>query len=221
MPQMALQHGPTVPRRAVEIVVFVAACAATVWSAVLVKESRRGPRPMPALMAIESSRVAKAAPAAASPGDLAQGPARAEPADAPPAAGESAGPAAMRWFDGRPIRPAHVVWMTVTAYTPGPESCWPCDDGMTATLHSVQTNAGRLVAADTSVLPFGTLVSIDGYHAASVVPVLDRGGKIRGHRLDVLMETVEEARKWGVRRIPVVVWEYADGRGRQDPRRVR
>jgi 3D (Asp-Asp-Asp) domain-containing protein len=127
----------------------------------------------------------------------------------------------VRWFNGRPIRPAHVVWMTVTAYTPGAESCWPSDDGQTATLHCVTTNGGALVAADTGVLPFGSLVSVEGYDASRIVPVLDRGGKIRGQRLDVLMETVEQARDWGVRRVPVVVWEYADGREPTDPRRVR
>jgi 3D (Asp-Asp-Asp) domain-containing protein len=78
-----------------------------------------------------------------------------------------------------------------------------------------------MVAADTGVLPFGSLVSVEGYDASRIVPVLDRGGKIRGQRLDVLMETVEQARAWGVRRVPVVVWEYADGQGRTDPRQVR
>ncbi len=44
-----------------------------------------------------------------------------------------------------------------------------------------------------------------------VVPVLDRGGVIKGHRLDVLFPTHEAAMQWGVRRLEVTVWEYADG----------
>lgn len=212
---------PEMSRRVAEGAVFVAAAALTVWSAILVKGASR----VPALIAIDQGRVAKA-PGHDNPG------LREDRAATPASHAHWAGPIiidpladghdpAFRWFNGRPIRPSHVRWMTVTAYTPGPESCAPSDDGITATLHSVSTNAGAMVAADTSVLPFGSLVSIEGYDDARVVPVLDRGGKIRGARLDVLMNSVEEARHWGVRKIPVVVWEYADGDPPTDPRRVR
>jgi 3D (Asp-Asp-Asp) domain-containing protein len=126
-----------------------------------------------------------------------------------------------RWFNGRPIRPAKVVWMQVTAYSPGPESCAPFADGKTATLHSVFTNAMKLVAADTSILPFGSLVSVPGYDQQRVVPVLDRGAAIKGMELDVLFPTAKEARQWGVQRLPVVIWEYADGKPADDPRRFR
>jgi len=235
--------GPAIPRRAVKAAAFTLACAFTVWSAAVVKEGHKGP----ALMAVDAARVAKA-PAAI---DTAEPDSENSPiANAPlapveinldvldagsRAASVSPHPSTIehtlngaietstdtRWFDGRPIIPSRVIWMTVTAYTPGAESCWPSDDGMTATLHSVTTNAGCLVAADTSILPFGSLVSIDGYDDANVVPVLDRGGKIRGHRLDLLMPSVPEARAWGVRRIPVIVWQYADGLPAPNPREVR
>ncbi len=124
-------------------------------------------------------------------------------------------------FNGRPIRPARVVWMQVTAYSPGAESCAPFNDGKTATLHSVYTNAMKLVAADTSLLPFGSLVSVPGYDEARVVPVLDRGAAIKGYKLDVLFPTARQARKWGVRKLPVVIWEYADGEPIDDPRAFR
>lgn len=129
--------------------------------------------------------------------------------------------AEIRWFNGRPIRPARAVWMKVTAYSPGPESCAPFDDGKTATLHSVWTNAMNLVAADTSILPFGSLVSVPGYDDGRVVPVLDRGGAIKGMTLDVLYPTATEARQWGVQRLPVVIWEYADGLPADNPREFR
>ncbi len=127
----------------------------------------------------------------------------------------------VRWFNGRPVRPARVMWMTVTAYSPDARSCAPFDDGLTATLHSVETNAMRLVAADTSVLPFGSMLSIPGYDEGRIVPVLDRGSAIKGHRLDVLMPTHKQARSWGVQRLRVVVWEYADGLPPDNPRRFR
>lgn len=128
---------------------------------------------------------------------------------------------AQRRFNGRPIQPARVVWMQVTAYSPGAESCAPFADGKTATLHSVWTNAMHLVAADTNLLPFGSLVSVPGYDDAQVVPVLDRGAAIKGYELDVLFPTARQARAWGVRRLPIVIWEYADGKPADDPRTFR
>jgi 3D (Asp-Asp-Asp) domain-containing protein len=70
----------------------------------------------------------------------------------------------------------------------------------------------KLVAADTEVLPFGSIISVPGYDNESVVPVLDRGGAIKGRRLDVLYPTHEQARKWGRQALEVTVWDYVDGR---------
>lgn len=117
-----------------------------------------------------------------------------------------------RYFDGRPIRPVKTIWMTVTAYSPDEHSCGDSADGYTATNHSVWTNSMKLVAADTRILPFGSMVSIPGYADGDVVPVLDRGGAIKGKRLDVLYPTHEIARKWGVRKLKVTIWEFADGK---------
>lgn len=116
----------------------------------------------------------------------------------------------VRYFDGRPVRPVRIMWMRVTAYSPDEQSCGIWADGRTATNHSVWTNAMELVAADTTVLPFGSLISVPGYAQDRIVPVLDRGGAIKGSRLDVLYPTHERALEWGVRDLPVVVWEYAD-----------
>lgn len=121
----------------------------------------------------------------------------------------------VRYFNGRPLRAARTITMVVTAYSPDARSCPGTDDGYTATNHSVWTNAMRMVAADTDLLPFGSLVSVPGYADGEVVPVLDRGGAIQGRRLDVLYPTHEIARKWGRQKIKVTVWEYADGKGTQ------
>lgn len=126
-----------------------------------------------------------------------------------------------RWFNGRPVRPARVLWMQVTAYSPDARSCGEFADGKTATLHSVETNGGNLVAADTRLLPFGSMLSIEGYDDGQIVPVLDRGGAIKGYHIDLLMDTHQQARRWGDRRLPVVVWEYADGKPADDPRKFR
>ena len=113
-------------------------------------------------------------------------------------------------FNGRPIRPAKTLTMKVTAYSPDERSCGIHADGVTASGYSVWTNGMKLVAADTRMLPFGSIISVPGYHGGKPVPVLDRGGKIKGHRLDVLYPTHEIARQWGVQTLRVTVWEYAD-----------
>jgi 3D (Asp-Asp-Asp) domain-containing protein len=123
----------------------------------------------------------------------------------------SAESAEIRWFNDRPVRPVRTLRMKVTAYSPDARSCGRFADGITASGYSVYTNGMKLVAADTDLLPLGTLLSVPGYDAGAIVPVLDRGGKIKGSRLDVLFPTHRLARKWGVRDLTVTVWEYADG----------
>ena len=116
-----------------------------------------------------------------------------------------------RFHDGRPIIPVKSLRMRVTAYSPDHRSCGDQADGITASGYSVQTNGGRLVAADRRMFKFGELISIPGYAAEHVVPVLDRGGAIKGNRIDVLYPTHERAMQWGVKHLIVTVWAYADG----------
>jgi 3D (Asp-Asp-Asp) domain-containing protein len=130
-------------------------------------------------------------------------------------------PSQTRWFNGRPVRPAKTMRMLVTGYSPDERSCPGTADNLTATLHHVRTNAYRLVAADTNVLPFGSMLSIPGYDQSQIVPVLDRGGAIKGHRLDLLFATHEEALQWGRRWITITVWEFADGQPMVNPRTLR
>lgn len=127
----------------------------------------------------------------------------------------------IRYFNGRPMRPARTIRMKVTAYSPDEQSCGIFADGMTASLHDVLTNAGKLVAADSRILPLGSVISVPGYDNGDMVPVLDRGGAIKGRRLDVLYPTHRQALKWGVQDLDVVVWEYADGKPPCDFRGIR
>jgi 3D (Asp-Asp-Asp) domain-containing protein len=127
----------------------------------------------------------------------------------------------IRYFNGRPVRPARTISMLVTAYTPDEFCCAGSADGITASLHHVTTNGHALVAADSRVLPLGSMITVPGYDDNQIVPVLDRGGKIKGNRLDVLFPDRQTAKAWGVRRIKVTVWEYADGKGKENWRKVR
>ena len=67
------------------------------------------------------------------------------------------------------------------------------------------------MAADAKWFRFGSLISIPDYAGGQVIPVLDRGGAIKGNRLDVLYPTHERAREWGVQFIYVTEWAYDDG----------
>ena len=112
-------------------------------------------------------------------------------------------------FDHRPIRPVKTQTMKTTAYSPDERSCGKWADGITASGKSVWMNGGRLVAADRKV-PYGTILTIPGYNNGRPVQVWDRGGKIKGNRLDVLYPTHEIARQWGVQDLPVVFWEFVE-----------
>lgn len=127
----------------------------------------------------------------------------------------------VRFFDGRPVRPAKKMWMTVTGYSPDARSCGGTDDNLTSTLHHVTTNGSKLVAADPRLLPYGSMLTVEGYDQGQIVPVLDCGGAIKGRRLDLLFPTHEQARQWGVKRILVTVWEYADGKPAGNVRKKR
>ncbi|MEM1355255.1 MAG: 3D domain-containing protein [Planctomycetota bacterium] len=112
-------------------------------------------------------------------------------------------------YDGRPIRPVRTMTMSTTAYSPDHRSCGKWADGITASGMSVWTNGMKLVAADPAI-PFGTILSIPGYNGGRPVPVLDRGGAIKGNKLDLLYPTHEIALQWGVQRKVVTVWEYVE-----------
>ena len=115
-----------------------------------------------------------------------------------------------RWFDGKMIRPSKVIYMTVTGYSPDERSCGKFADNKTATMYSVWTNGMNLVAADPKLLPYWSMVSIPGYATNDIVPVLDCGGAIKGNRIDLLYPTHKLARQWGVRSLPVTVWEFVE-----------
>ncbi|MGB0767952.1 MAG: 3D domain-containing protein [Phycisphaeraceae bacterium] len=112
-------------------------------------------------------------------------------------------------FDYRPIRPVRTQLMKTTAYSPDERSCGKWADGITASGKSVWMNGGRLVAADRKI-PYGTILTVPGYNNEKPVQVWDRGGKIRGNRLDLLYPTHEIALQWGVQDLPVVFWEFVE-----------
>lgn len=91
--------------------------------------------------------------------------------------------------------------MRVTAYCACPKCCGQYGWGYTtASGHKIRK--GDRLAAAPKIYAFGTKMSIPGY---GVVQVLDRGGAIKGNRLDVYFDSHEEALKWGVKYLKVEV----------------
>jgi 3D (Asp-Asp-Asp) domain-containing protein len=113
-------------------------------------------------------------------------------------------------FNGRPVRVVRTQRMLVTAYCPCAKCCGKHADGKTASGYSVWTNGSKFVAADKRMFQFGELLGVPGYDGGAVVPVLDRGRLIKGHRLDVFYPSHEMAKQWGSRWLDVKVYEYTD-----------
>ena len=79
-------------------------------------------------------------------------------------------------------------------------SCAYCcgkTDGITAS--GTYCTAGRTIAADTSIFPFGTELVIDGH----TYVVEDVGGAIGGHRIDIYFDSHQEALNYGRRTVQV------------------
>ncbi|MCP4607986.1 MAG: hypothetical protein GY845_04650 [Planctomycetes bacterium] len=96
-----------------------------------------------------------------------------------------------------------IIQMRVTAYCPCPSCCGEYSDGITANGYEIQPG-DTFVAAD-GRYPFHTEMLIPGYSNSRPVKVLDRGGAIKGNRLDVFFATHEEALQWGVQYLEVNV----------------
>lgn len=71
--------------------------------------------------------------------------------------------------------------------------------GTTATGAAVGTG---IIAVDPRVIPLGKSVYVDGYGPARA---LDTGGAIKGNRIDLYMNSTQEAMSWGVRNVTVYV----------------
>lgn len=92
----------------------------------------------------------------------------------------------------------------VTGYAPlDPNAkegvCYSGDPTITASGSKVQPN--RTIATDKSI-PFGTQVLIEGFDDVFIVE--DRGGKIKGNRIDVCFATQKEALEFGKKKLAAV-----------------
>lgn len=94
-----------------------------------------------------------------------------------------------------PVNHHKSIPMVATAYTRYDEGCTDY------TYRGTYLRKG-LVAVDPSVIPLGTKLYVPGYGEALAD---DIGGAIKGNRIDLAVDTVDEAYQWGVRHITVYI----------------
>ncbi|RJX20353.1 MAG: hypothetical protein C4570_03845 [Ammonifex sp.] len=96
-----------------------------------------------------------------------------------------------------------------TGYTPEYESTGknPGDPGYGVTATGTKAKRGTL-AVDPSVIPFGTKMYIPGYGYGTAE---DTGGAIKGNRIDLFFDDVDEALQWGRKIVSIRLF----GRGKK------
>lgn len=81
--------------------------------------------------------------------------------------------------------------------------CCGVYSGRNRTASGTVPTSNHTIAVDTSVIPFGTKVVING----QVYVAEDRGGAIKGNRIDMFFMTHKEALRWGRRTMEVYLAE--------------
>ncbi len=100
-----------------------------------------------------------------------------------------------------------------TGYTAGIESTGKSREnpeyGLTYSGVKVKRDLYSTIAADLAIFPIGTILFIPGYGYGVVA---DKGGAIKGNRLDLYYETVNDVyRLWGKKKLDVFVIQRGNG----------
>ncbi|RKN82260.1 LysM peptidoglycan-binding domain-containing protein [Paenibacillus ginsengarvi] len=105
------------------------------------------------------------------------------------------------WTDEAGDRPVvqRVLSSTLTAYTAGKESTGktPSHPAYGITRSGSKAEEGRTVAVDPSIIPLGSTVLIEGIGLRKAE---DTGSAIKGARIDVFMNDLDEAVEFGVKK---------------------
>lgn len=104
--------------------------------------------------------------------------------------------------------------VTATGYTAGMESTGKTKEhpgyGITYSGVKVKRDIYSTIAADLRVFPIGTILFIPGYGYGVVA---DKGGAIKGNRLDLYYETVRDVyNQWGKKKLNVYVVKTGNGK---------
>lgn len=79
------------------------------------------------------------------------------------------------------------------------EYCCGKTDGITAT--GTVATAGRTIAVDPSIIPYGSVVKINNKEYVAE----DCGGAIKNNKVDIFFDTHQEALEWGVKYAEVFI----------------
>ncbi|WZY01409.1 peptidoglycan-binding protein [Bacillus sp. FSL W7-1360] len=103
--------------------------------------------------------------------------------------------------ESEPTEETTSIQMEATAYTAYCNGC----SGVTSTGIDLRANPNqKVVAVDPNVIPLGSRVYVEGYGEAIAG---DTGGAIKGHKIDLYMQTKDEAYAFGRRTVNVTVLE--------------
>ncbi|WP_054710838.1 peptidoglycan-binding protein [Bacillus sp. JCM 19041] len=99
------------------------------------------------------------------------------------------------------VQEGKTMQMEATAYTAYCNGC----SGVTRTGIDLRANPNqKVVAVDPAVIPLGSRVYVEGYGEAIAG---DTGGAIKGHKIDLFVQTKDEAFSFGRRQVTVTVLE--------------
>lgn len=97
------------------------------------------------------------------------------------------------------------IKIVATAYTSNCKGC----TGKTYTgydvHHTVKYNGLNIIATDNNIIPLKSIVKIDTKYASFKAIVLDRGGGIKGNKIDLLVDTYNNAIKFGRQNVVVTI----------------
>jgi uncharacterized protein YabE (DUF348 family) len=102
---------------------------------------------------------------------------------------------------GQTVSYTQAYEMTATAYT-------ACEKwGYAVHMPGKRARVG-VVAVDPTVIPLGTKLYVEGMYGAwdyGFCVAWDTGGAIKGHKIDLFMDTEEECFRWGIKKVKVYV----------------
>ena len=94
------------------------------------------------------------------------------------------------------------ITVVATAYVSDCKGCIGITKGGTDVRDTIYHDSGyRIIATDPNIIPLGSLVEINGQRFIAD----DIGGAIKGHRIDILMESKSEALEFGVKEVDVTI----------------
>jgi len=94
------------------------------------------------------------------------------------------------------------ITVIATAYVSDCQGCIGITKGGTDVRNTIYHDSGyRIIATDPDIIPLGSLVEINGQKFIAD----DIGSAIKGHRIDILMESESEALEFGIKEMDVTI----------------